>query len=156
FDVSATPARVGALAEVVRQLPGAQRSTHPVASVVALGPRAAEIVAGHDRCASPFGAGSPYETMMSLEPKLLLVGAHLGGLLYHVQDRVDFPNLYDKLPREFEVRDGEGHYRKMSTVTLRAIPSVVILPGSRPENRDYLLVPDYALMFPVDREKQVM
>ena len=54
------------------------------------------------------------------------------------------------------MRDAGGHYKKLSTPVLRPIPAAVILPGSRPENRDYLLVPDYALMFPSERERKVM
>jgi aminoglycoside N3'-acetyltransferase len=156
FDVAGTPSRSGLLSETVRRLPGAVRSVHPVASVVAVGARAAEVTEGHDRCATPFGSESPYARLASLNAKILLIGAHLGGMLRHIQDRVDFPNLYDRLPREFEVRDASGHYRRHSTPVLRDLPPVVILPGSRPENRDYLLVPDYALMFPSERERRVM
>ena len=156
FDVAGTPSRSGLLSETLRGLPGAVRSVHPVSSVVAVGARAAEVTEGHDRCATPFGDGSPYARLAALNARILLIGAHLGGMLRHIQDRVEFPNLYDKLPREFEVRDAAGHYRRYSTPVLRDLPPVVILPGSRPENRDYLLVPDYALMFPSERERRVM
>jgi aminoglycoside N3'-acetyltransferase len=156
FDVTESPARTGLLAETVRRMPDAVRSLHPVASVVAVGARAHEITEGHDRCATPFGAGTPYARLAALKPKLLLIGAHLGGLLHHLQERVDFPNMFDPSPRSFDVRDAKGHHRRISTPVLSAVPPVVILPGSRPENRDYLLVPDYAFMFPTDRERQVM
>ena len=40
FDVAGSPSRAGLLSETVRQMPGAARSLHPVASVVAVGARA--------------------------------------------------------------------------------------------------------------------
>src|SRR5688572_14349273 len=122
FDVMATPARTGLLAETVRLMPGAVRSLHPVASVVAIGARAAEITEGHERCPTPFGSGTPYARLAAMRPKLLLVGAHVGGLLYHLQERVDFPNLFDPSVREFEVRDAGGHHRKVRSPVLSAIP----------------------------------
>jgi hypothetical protein len=64
--------------------------------------------------------------------------------------------MFDPAPRELDVRDAAGHHRKVRTPVLSTIPPAVILPGSRPENRDYLLVPDYAFMFPSDREHEVM
>ncbi|HKY33990.1 MAG TPA: AAC(3) family N-acetyltransferase [Candidatus Polarisedimenticolia bacterium] len=156
FDVAASPSRSGLVSEAVRTMPSALRSLHPLASVACVGQMARDLVEGHEACETPFGEKSPYGRLASSSAKLLLVGAHLGGLLYHVLDRVGFPNLYDRPARPFEVRDAGGHYRRINSPTLRAIPPVVILPGSRPENRDYLLVPDYALMFPSERERRVM
>lgn len=157
FDVGETPSRAGLLSEALRTYPQAVRSLHPIASVAAVGARAIEITAGHDLSASPFGPSSPYGKIAQMGPRVLLVGAHMGGLLYHVQDRVGFPNLYSDEPIRIEIRDTKGSYRSITTPLLRGdVPPVVILPGSRPENRDYMLVPDYSLMFPADRERSVM
>ena len=157
FDVTETPSQAGLLSEALRTYPGARRSLHPIAPVSSVGARAAELTAGHDLSSTPFGLSSPYGKLAHASPRLLLIGAQVGGLLYHVQDQVDFPNLYQPEPTTYEIRDGKGGYRSMSCVPLRAgVPPVVILPGSRPESRDYLLVPDYALMFPPEREKEIM
>jgi len=157
FDLVETPSSSGAVSEALRHHPASRRSLHPVASVVVAGQGAADLVAGHELSTRPFGPGSPYAKLASMGPRLLLIGAHIGGLLYHVQDKVEFPNLYARDHREFDVRDEKGSYRKISTQVLRPeVPPVVILPGSRPENRDYVLIPDYALMFPPLREQEVL
>jgi len=157
FDVAATPSGSGLLSEAARHLPGARRSRHPIASVVAIGARADELVGGHENSATPFGPDTPFGRLARMQPKLLLVGAHLGGVIYHVQDRVGFPNLYSSKPARFDVRDEMGRHHQVPSLVPRSdVPPVVILPGSRPENRDYILVPDYALMFPPERERLVL
>ncbi|HET6373070.1 MAG TPA: AAC(3) family N-acetyltransferase [Candidatus Polarisedimenticolia bacterium] len=157
FDVLETPSRSGLLSEALRVYPASTRSLHPIASVAAVGAKAEDLVAGHARSVTPFGPESPYAKLIQSKPRFLLIGAHLGPLLYHIQDRVGFPNLYTAEPVTFEVRDAEQRYLKLPTLALRAeVPSVVILPGSRPESRDYLLIPDYAVMFPTHREREVL
>lgn len=157
FDLRETPSQCGLLSETLRQYPGACRSLNPVASMVAVGARAAELMAGHDRSQRPFGPDTPYGKLWQAHPRLLLVGTHMGGLLHHVQDRVGFPNLYEAGPVDIESIDEKGHRGKVRTTLLKAgIPPVVILPGSRPENRDYLLINDYAMIFPPQRERDIM
>jgi aminoglycoside 3-N-acetyltransferase len=157
FDLVETPAGTGLLSETLRRYPGSRRSLHPVASVVAVGGRAEELTSGHERSATPFGADSPYGRLALKASKLLLLGTQMGGILYHVLERVGFPNLYNREPVEFDVRDGSGKYDRIRSLLPRpGIPSVVILPGRRPQNRDYLPVQDYALIFPPDRERDLM
>src|SRR5690242_10678772 len=58
WDPKTTPSIVGAVTEAFRRLPGAQRSlqcTHPVS---AIGPRAVEILTGHEKT-HPFAVDSP-------------------------------------------------------------------------------------------------
>ena len=157
FNLRETPSRAGLLSETLRLHPGACRSLHPIASMVAVGARAADLMAGHERSERPFGPDSPYERLRLTGPRLLLVGTHMGGILHHIQDRVGFPNLYQSAAIDFETVDGQGRRHLVRTTPVRAgIPPVVILPGSRPENRDYLLIQDYALIYPSHREREVM
>ncbi len=156
FEVSATPSQCGLLSETMRGFAGALRSPHPVSSVVAIGARAAELLAHHEEAASPFGAGTPYGRLFGSPAKILLAGTHLGGLVRAVQDRVGFPNLYAETPRAFRVVDAQGRARDVTSLVPGRTPPVVILPGNRPENRDYMLVTDYALMFPPGREQAVL
>ena len=157
FDLRETPSLSGLLSETLRLYPGACRSLNPIASMVAVGARASELMAGHERCERPFGPDSPYARLWRAQPRLLLVGTHMGGILHHVQDRVGFPNLYLAGLVDIETIDGQGVTGRVRTSLLRAgIPPVVILSGSRPENRDYLLIPDYALIFPPQRERDIM
>ncbi|HET9481977.1 MAG TPA: AAC(3) family N-acetyltransferase, partial [Candidatus Polarisedimenticolia bacterium] len=157
FDVAETPSAAGLLSETLRRLPGACRSLHPIASVVAIGEAAEALTRGHEMARTPFGDESPYGRLASSAPRLLLVGAHLGGILYHVQDKVGFPNLYAPEPAVFESRDAQRRSRTIRTSVLRPdVAPVIILPGSRPETREYLLVADYALIFPLERERRLM
>jgi aminoglycoside 3-N-acetyltransferase len=64
FDVRSTPSAMGSVSERFRRLPDAVRSLHPTHSVAARGPGAAGLVAGHERAATPFGAGTPFEGML--------------------------------------------------------------------------------------------
>ena len=112
FDVAETPSGSGLLSEAARGIPGARRSRHPIASVVAIGARAEELVAGHESSSTPFGPDTPFGRLTRMQPKLLLVAAHLGGVLYHVQDRVGFPNLYSGKPVKFDVRDEAGKHQQ--------------------------------------------
>ncbi len=157
FDVRETSSGMGLVSEALRAQPRAHRSLHPVASVVAVGARAAELIAGHDALERPFGTHGPWGRLSRMQPRLLLVGANLGAILRFVQDQVDFPNLYDREPVDLEVRDAEGRYKQIRSFIVRAdVPPLVILPGGRPEGRDYILLADYALMFPSDRERLVI
>ncbi|MFF6782608.1 AAC(3) family N-acetyltransferase [Streptomyces sp. NPDC012510] len=73
FEKDATPClTMGALAECVRTTPGAVRSAHPQTSFAGLGPRAAELLAGHDpHC--HLGERSPLATLYAADARILLL-----------------------------------------------------------------------------------
>ncbi|MEV0716788.1 AAC(3) family N-acetyltransferase [Asanoa sp. NPDC050611] len=74
FDPSVTPSRwMGAVAEVVRTWPGAQRSDHPQVSFAALGRLATEVVYGQPR-AGMLGPDSPLGKIYGLDGDVLLLG----------------------------------------------------------------------------------
>jgi aminoglycoside 3-N-acetyltransferase len=74
FDVDDSPSQgMGALAEYVRGHPDARRSGHPLVSLAALGPRAAEITVVHDP-ESHYGERSPLATLYAVDASILLVG----------------------------------------------------------------------------------
>ncbi len=77
FDPDRTPSAVGLISERFRRRPEALRSRHPVHSVAAIGRRAAEVVRGHEDCATGCGKGTPYETLIRLGAKVLLLGVDL-------------------------------------------------------------------------------
>jgi aminoglycoside 3-N-acetyltransferase len=70
FDES-TPTTSGALPRLLLETPGRVRSRHPTNSFVAVGARAAEILAGHDERSSSF---QPMERLVALGGKQLVIG----------------------------------------------------------------------------------
>lgn len=74
FDPVLTPApSMGVLAEAVRTAVGARRSGHPQTSFAALGPRAAELLAGH-RPDCHLGEDSPLARLYEADAGILLLG----------------------------------------------------------------------------------
>jgi aminoglycoside 3-N-acetyltransferase len=76
----------GRIPERIRTWPGAVRSVHPEASVVAVGPRADWLTADH-RPADGYGAGSPFARLVEAGGQVLMLGAPLETvtLLHHAE-----------------------------------------------------------------------
>ena len=66
-----TPTTSGALPKLLLETPGRVRSRHPTNSFVAVGARAAELLAGHDEHSSSF---QPMERLVALGGKQLVIG----------------------------------------------------------------------------------
>jgi aminoglycoside 3-N-acetyltransferase len=109
WDPKTTPSVVGAVTEAFRHLPGAQRSlqcTHPVS---AIGPRAAEILAGHEKT-HPFAVDSPLGKLWKLNAWVLLLGCgHNSSSMIHIAEEAqDVPYLYRT--RVQTIIDGDRRY----------------------------------------------
>lgn len=82
----------GVLHETLRNWPGALRSDHPDAGVVAIGPLAEWLTADH-----PFqygyGPGSPFEKILRIDGRVLMLGAPLDTitLLHHAEHLAKLP-----------------------------------------------------------------
>ncbi|GID90689.1 aminoglycoside N(3)-acetyltransferase [Amorphoplanes digitatis] len=77
FDAASTESyEMGALAEYVRELPGAVRSAHPQTSFAAVGPRAAEWMSVHDLDCH-LGERSPLGALDVAGARVLLIGVGL-------------------------------------------------------------------------------
>ena len=76
----------GRIPERVRTWPGAERSDHPEASVVAVGAHARELTADHPR-EDAYGPGSPFGRLVAGDGQVLLLGAPLDTLtlLHHAE-----------------------------------------------------------------------
>lgn len=74
----------GRIPERVRTWPGALRSVHPEASVVAVGPRAEWLTAPHE---DGYGARSPFARLVAADGQVLMLGAPLETvtLLHHAE-----------------------------------------------------------------------
>ncbi|MEE9229538.1 MAG: AAC(3) family N-acetyltransferase [Acidobacteriota bacterium] len=73
FDCQTTPTEMGAIPESFRTWPGTLRSNHPLESVCARGPLAAEITSEHPLAFSE-GKGTPFEKLYKLDSWVLLLG----------------------------------------------------------------------------------
>ncbi len=77
FHQTLTPTNVGVLTNVFRKRQGVIRGLHPTHSVAAIGPRAAELVEGQERNATPCPPDSPYGRLRDWGGKILIVGEGL-------------------------------------------------------------------------------
>ncbi len=106
FHQDLVTTEMGAVAEVVRALPGALRSRHPQASVAAIGHRAAEIV--HEQSLGfAIGRTSPFGRLHDLGGHIFLVGVghNRNTFLHYAETLTPAPRL--KLRRFPMAVDGE-------------------------------------------------
>lgn len=97
YHPAVTPSRgMGALAEFVRQHPAARRSPHPMQSIAVVGKYAADLA--EREAPSAFDPGSPFERMLELDFKILLLGADIQAisLLHYSEQRLNVPYRYWK------------------------------------------------------------
>jgi aminoglycoside 3-N-acetyltransferase len=93
---------------------------HPSNPVLAFGPRAEWIVAGHEQCLQPCGPGSPFEKIWQLNAKVLFYDASIfTQTFFHyledmVEPRLDFPLFRPEL-MEATVIDAAGNSRVLRT-----------------------------------------
>jgi aminoglycoside 3-N-acetyltransferase len=97
----------GILAETLRTWPGAERSDHPDASIVAAGARAERLCADHP-LQFGYGEGSPFEKLLDLSAKILMLGAPLDTitLLHHAEHVARIPGKRRIRYRRKLLRDG--------------------------------------------------
>jgi len=154
FSVRTTPSQVGLITEVFRNRPGVLRSLHPTSSVAAWGKNAKEFIHDHEKSLTPFGENTPYGRLACRDDAyILMIETHIHSLLHHLQERVDFPNLFLAGEREACILDEGGHVRKISTKVMRPrIPYYVAIPSASGREPDWALIQDFALMFPRGRE----
>lgn len=123
FDVATGEAARdhGRIPERVRTWPGARRSTHPEASVVAVGPRARWLTDPHPDD-DGYGARSPFARLVEAEGQVLMLGAPLDTvtLLHHAEAIARAPRKRTVTFRVAVVEDGgvtERIYTDIDTST---------------------------------------
>jgi aminoglycoside N3'-acetyltransferase len=97
FDPQKTPSRgMGVFSELVRQQPGALRTSHPLQSLAALGAHAADLASRDTGCA--FDSGSAFERLLDLDFKLVLLGADVqaASIIHYSEQRASVPYRYWK------------------------------------------------------------
>lgn len=157
FDVRESPSKVGAITELFRKRPGVIRSAHPTHSVAAWGAAGEELLRDHDRSPTPFGRSSPYGHLAENDNGfLLMLGTRLLSLPHHLQERVDFPNLFLPGTKEVSYIDHEGRTRSLQTRVMRPrIPYRVAIPAAAGPDPDWCILHDFCLLFPRERVREV-
>jgi aminoglycoside N3'-acetyltransferase len=157
YDVRATPSRTGALCEVFRLRDDVYRSLHPTNPLAAWGSGAEQILSGHEDSLTPYGYETPYGRLVEKDKGyVLMLGTHIHSLLHHLQERVEFPNLFLEKERQVTYIDYEGRHREMRTKVMRPrVPYYIAIPPAVGPDPDWVILHDFALMFPRGREKKV-
>ena len=118
FNVTTTVSRMGIITEVFRRRKHVHRSSNPLHPVLAFGPQAPSIVAGHDQLLYSCGPGSPFEKMLELDAKVLLfnVGFEYATFIHYLEDRfkesAPVP-VYHPNPLEAVIIDEEGQKKSV-------------------------------------------
>ena len=131
FDVRHSPAVLGLLPELARRLPGMHRSIHPVNSIVALGARAKEIVAGHEQSIYPCGSSSPYYKMLTYNAKIVGLGVNANFLAFvHCPEDI----MKDAFP--IQTRSDKTYFGKVKLVSgeLISVETLVAHPNIQKRN----------------------
>jgi amino acid adenylation domain-containing protein len=120
FDVRQTRSAMGVTTEIFRQQAGVVRSLNPAHPILAWGPAAAWLIAGHEHTLYSCGKGSPFEKLVQLQAKALLFDVSLRTLtfLHYVQDLLQHTapmNLYEDRPVESVVIDAHGNHKIVKT-----------------------------------------
>jgi aminoglycoside 3-N-acetyltransferase len=115
FDPAQSPSVVGAITDAFWRVPGVKRSLHPTHSLAADGPAAGSLVEGHETCATPCGAGTPYEKLVELDASVLMFGATLDAytLFHTAEDAARVAYLYEPQQVPLSYRDSRGQVQPM-------------------------------------------
>jgi len=113
FDPASSPSRVGAITESFWRQAGVLRSLHPSHSLAAVGGGAAALVAGHERCDTPCGPGTPYLKLVEQDAGVLMFGVSLNTytLFHTAEDAAGVGYLYEPSPCVLKVRESGGCVR---------------------------------------------
>ena len=141
FDVRHQPSETGLLTELFRRREGVRRSLHPIASVLALGPQADELVADHHLAKTSFGEGTPFAFMAERRTAIVGIGAEYFRSLTQVHaaedllgERYPLAPRPDMLPVQLTDFDGMVHHY--------GLPFDKSVMGRRIERLEQLLDPD--------------
>jgi aminoglycoside 3-N-acetyltransferase len=128
FDLRRTASRMGAVTELFRTSAGTVRSLHPTHSVSARGKGADELVAGHERAETPFGAGTPFARLIDRGAHQIFFGSGVGALtMYHAFECLREPPYPIEVfwPYRIAARCVDGEGSEVVVQTLVHDPRVV-------------------------------
>jgi len=107
FDPKTSKTDLGAIPSSFLETPNIERSIHPTHSVSALGKHAKYITESHSSAKSTFGENSPWDKLIQLDGKLLMIGLGMGrNTLSHALE----DNEQNRFP--LPVRMNKTYYKK--------------------------------------------
>jgi aminoglycoside 3-N-acetyltransferase len=156
FDVRYTPSESGLLPETFRKRPGVLRSIHPTNSVLGWGRNAKELLQDHHKSHTPFGTKTPFGRMAEKDDAcILLIDTYIRSLLHHLQERVDYPNLFLPGDKTVGFIDEQGQLGSMITRVLRpVVPYYLAIPAPVGDEPSWVFLGDFALLFPTNRARE--
>ena len=83
LDIKRTASRMGFMTEIFRRLPGVSRSLHPTHPVAGWGAKAARLLESHRSAETPCGAGSPFEKLVEVDGKVVLLGVSIRTMTFY-------------------------------------------------------------------------
>jgi aminoglycoside N3'-acetyltransferase len=112
FDVRRESTYTGIIPELFRREEGVIRSLHPRHSICGLGPRAAELLDGHENCVYADGPDSPFDRIRKLNAQSLCLGLPPGfnSFVHWVEDiePEKYPIKAHEGPFDCLLRNAEG------------------------------------------------
>jgi len=95
LDIRNSKSDCGLITEHFRRMPGTIRSMSPGHTLAGRGPRAAELLADHEKCTVSAGPGSPFEKLIAARGKILLLGVGHGNdtTLHYIENTNGAPTV---------------------------------------------------------------
>ncbi len=148
---------MGVISETFRRWEGVARSLHPTSSVAGWGKDAEFFLRDHHKSLTPFGHDTPFGRAAERDGTyILMMETHIHSLLHHLQERTAFPNLFLPGIKEVPVIGWDGNQEIVSTRVMRPrTPYFIAIPSSRPEIRTWVIIHDFALIFPHRRLREI-
>ncbi len=118
YDKKITPTNtMGAVSEMFRSWPKAERSDHPARSVAAWGKNANHLVSNHD-LSNIFGEGSPLAKLYELDGDVLLIGVDYDkNTSLHLADvRADYPSKHNCVEHSAIMENGKRVWKAYETL----------------------------------------
>lgn len=111
YDVRKSVPCIGTLPKVAAFREDGIRSLHPTHSVTAFGKRAAEYIAGDEKCTTPAPVTSALSRLYEENGKVLLLGVNHSSntYLHAVDERLNIPNRINKKSYDITIYDYDGN-----------------------------------------------
>jgi aminoglycoside 3-N-acetyltransferase len=90
FDLRTSPSELGIITETFRRRPGVIRSLSPTHCTAGIGPRGEKLLADHQSCLVSVGRGSPYDKLVRVGGRILLLGVtHAANTTLHLLENTN-------------------------------------------------------------------